>query len=62
MKYKVILSKSNGSGALGEALSTPVIGHTQSFISIGSFETENEAQALLKYIQGKFSKCISRWY
>lgn len=63
MKYKVILPKSNGSGAFGEILSTPVVGlplegHTQSFISIGAFDTKAEAKALLKYLNGKFSRCL----
>lgn len=62
-KWKVILPKSNGSGALGEVLSTPLIGqpligHTQSFISIGAFETENEADALLKYVKSKFARTL----
>lgn len=62
-KWKVILPKSNGSGALGEVLSTPLIGqpligHTQSFISIGAFETENEAASLLKYIKSKFARTL----
>ena len=67
-KYKVFIPKSNGSGALGEVLSTPLIGtpligtpligHTQSFISIGAFNTEFEANALLKYIKGKFSRAM----
>jgi len=63
MKYKVILPKSNGSGALGEVLSTPLIGqpligHTFSFISIGSFECEEEASALLKYVKSKFARVM----
>lgn len=58
MSYKVIVPKSNGSGALGEVLSTPVIGHPQSFISIGSFSTEFEAQALLNFIKTKFARCM----
>ena len=63
MKWKIFLPKSNGSGALGEVLSTPVIrqpaiGHTQSFISIGSLNTEYEAKALLKYIKTKFSRTM----
>jgi type II restriction enzyme len=62
-KYKVILPKSNGSGAIGEVLSTPVIGtpvigHTQSFISIGALETEREAENLLKYIKSKFARTM----
>ncbi|MDE6230116.1 MAG: Eco57I restriction-modification methylase domain-containing protein, partial [Muribaculaceae bacterium] len=41
-KFKVLVPKSNGSGAIGEVLSTPVIGvpvigHTLTFLSIGSF-------------------------
>ena len=61
--WKVIVPKSNGSGALGEVLSTPVIGqpvigHTQTFISIGAFKTELEAQALLKYIKSKFARTM----
>ena len=62
-KYKVFVPKANGSGALGEVLSTPVIGqpvigHTQSFISIGSFDTESEANALMKYIKSKFCRVL----
>jgi len=61
--YKVFIPKSNGSGALGEVLSTPVIGqpvigHTQTFISIGTLQSENEALALLKYVRCKFSRCM----
>lgn len=62
-KWKVILPKSNGSGALGEVLSTPLIGqpligHTQSFISIGAFDTKAEAEALLKYVESKFARAM----
>lgn len=62
-KYKVILPKSNGSGALGETLSNPMIGipfvgHTQSFISIGAFDSEFEASAVLKYIKSKFVRTM----
>ena len=60
-KYKVIIPASNGSGTLGEALSTPLIGdplvgYTQSFIGIGSFKTQNEAEATLKYVKTKFAR------
>ena len=63
MKYKVVVPKSNGSGAIGEVLSTPVIGqpvigHTQSFISIGAYTTELESIATLKYIKSKFARCM----
>ena len=62
-KFKVFVPKSNGSGALGEVLSTPLVGqplvgHTQSFISIGSFNSKNEADACYKYICSKFARCL----
>ena len=61
--WKVFVPRANGSGALGEVLSTPLIGqpligHTQSFISIGSFSTEQEAEACLKYIKSKFARVL----
>ena len=61
--YKIIIPKSNGSGAIGEVLSTPLIGepligHTQTFISIGAFETLFEAQAAFKYIKTKFARAL----
>jgi len=60
-KWKVILPASNGSGAIGEVLSTPLCGtplcgYTQSFIGIGSFDKKGEAMACLKYIQSKFAR------
>jgi len=62
-KYKVLLPKSNGSGEFGEVLSTPLIaapnvGHTQTFISIGSFDSEFEAKSALKYISTKFARAL----
>ena len=62
-KYKVILPGSNGSGAIGETLSTPLIGHplighTQTFVSIGAFDTLNEAENTMKYIKSKFARCM----
>ena len=62
-KYKVIVPKSNGTGAFGEVLSTPLIckplvGYTQSFIGIGAFESEEEAKACKKYICSKFARVM----
>ena len=62
-KYKVLLPKSNGSGALGEVLSTPLIGYpligyTRTFIGIGAFDSLEEANALLKYIKSKFARTM----
>ena len=61
--YKVFVPKSNGSGAIGEVLSTPLIGepligHTQTFISIGNFKEKKEAENCLKYIKTKFARCL----
>lgn len=61
--FKVFVPKSNGSGALGEVLSTPLIGepligHTQTFLSIGNFNTVEESRACLKYIKTKFARVL----
>lgn len=62
-KYKIFVPKANGSGALGEVLTTPLIGqpligHTESFISIGCFDKQEEADACYKYICTKFARCL----
>ena len=62
-KYKIILPKANGSGAIGEVLSTPVIGYpvigyTETFISVGEFSSLEEAEACLKYIKSKFLRTM----
>ena len=67
-KYKVFLPKSNGSGAIGEVLSTPLIGEpligepliggTETFMSFGSFVNKSEATACLKYIKSKFARTM----
>lgn len=61
--YKVFVPESNGSGAIGEVLSTPLIGepligHTQTFISIGNFSTRYEAESCIKYIKSKFARTL----
>ncbi len=62
-KFKVIIPKANGSGAIGEVLSTPLIGEpligfTETFISVGAFDNELEAQNCLKYIKSKFARTM----
>lgn len=62
-KFKVILPKANGSGAIGEVLSTPLIGEpligfTQTFISIGVFDNRLEAENCLKYVKSKFARTM----
>ncbi len=61
--YKVILSKAQGSGKFGEALSSMIIGdkkmgHTQTFISMGNFKRKEEAFHLEKYLKTKFTRCM----
>jgi hypothetical protein len=61
--WKVILPKANGSGAIGEVLSTPLIGApligaTDTFISIGPFDNEIEVQNTFKYIKTKFARTM----
>src|SRR5699024_10673454 len=57
------LPKSNGSGALGERLSTPLIGepligYTRTFLGIGAFDNINEAKAAMKYVKSKFARAL----
>lgn len=61
--YNVFIPEANGSGALGEVLSTPIIGapmigHTDTFLSIGRFKTELEANNCLKYLCSKFARTM----
>ncbi|MDY0278425.1 MAG: Eco57I restriction-modification methylase domain-containing protein, partial [Acholeplasma sp.] len=49
-KYKVFLASSNGSGRLGESLSTPLVakpylGATETFVSFGKFDSLYEAES-----------------
>jgi len=62
-KWCVVLPKSNGTGSLGETLSSPLIlapliGFTETFISIGAFDTEDEAENCLKYVKSKFARTM----
>lgn len=62
-KYKIFLPEANGMGVLGEVLSAPIlcnpmIGATETFLSIGAFEQKSEAEAALKYIKTKFARVL----
>lgn len=62
-KYKIFLPSGNGNGTFGESLTAPVIGtpevgSTETFISVGCFETEKEVTNLLKYIKSKFARAM----
>lgn len=62
-KYRVIIAETNNTGVLGETLSSPLIGvpfvaHTDTFLTVGAFNTEAEANAVLKYIKSKFARVL----
>ena len=66
--YKIFIPKANGSGAIGEVLSTPIVGEpivgepivgsTTTFLSIGKFTTKEEAENCMKYIKTKFARAM----
>ncbi|MBT8933668.1 Eco57I restriction-modification methylase domain-containing protein [Lactobacillus delbrueckii subsp. bulgaricus] len=61
--FKVFIPQTNGSGTFGEVLSTPLIGKpligaTETFLSIGNFLSEDEATACLNYIKSKFARAM----
>ena len=66
--YKVMIPEANGSGAIGEVLSTPLIGApligapligaTDTFICVGPFKDNTEAENALKYVKSKFSRTM----
>lgn len=62
-KWKVFIPKSNGSGAIGEVLSTPLTGEpltgcTYSFLQIGAFDGKSEAESCKKYLKTKFCRAL----
>lgn len=61
--YKVLIPQATGNGIFGETFSPPfvegpMIGSTETFISIGKFSSIEEANALKKYICAKFSRAL----
>lgn len=62
-KYKVFITGANGSGKFGEILSSPFVAkpyniHTQTYMSVGAFDSRFEADACLKYICSKFARTM----
>jgi hypothetical protein len=66
-KYKVLVPKSNGSIMFGDEparmIGTPIVvpprvGHTETFMSFGAFDTEQEAISTAKYIKTKFLRAL----
>ena len=61
--YKVFVPEANGTGAIGEVLSTPLIGEpligsTDTFISVGRFSASGEAENCMKYIKTRFARTM----
>ena len=61
--YKVLIPQANGNGGFGEQISNPMVeppnvGNTETFISIGKFESREEASALVKYVKTKFARML----
>ena len=62
-KYKVFMPGANGNGTFGEVISSPMVvgprvGSTETFISVGAYNTELEAEYTLKYIKTKFARAM----
>ncbi|MCD8370579.1 MAG: Eco57I restriction-modification methylase domain-containing protein [Clostridiales bacterium] len=62
-KYKVFFPKANGAGKFGEIMTASDIGeknvgHTQTFISIGAFDTFEESKNLQKYLMCKLTRAL----
>ena len=62
-KYKIFMPAADGDGNFGETLTMPFIagrgvGATQTFITVGAFDTRDEAEACLKYIKSKFARAL----
>lgn len=62
-RHKVLVPEANGTGAIGEVLSAPMIGapmigFTDTFIAIGSFAGKAEADNCMKYVKTKFARAM----
>lgn len=62
-KWKLFVPYAYGSGTLGEVGATPIVGRpgqlvTETFLRIGSFDTEYEATSLMKYYKTKFFRVL----
>lgn len=61
--YKVLVPQANGNGTFGESISQlviaePNVGNTETFISIGKFNSKIEAENAGKYISTKFARTL----
>lgn len=61
--WKVLVAGAIGTGVFGEVLSDFIViepgsAHTQTFLSMGEFGTQYEADALCKYLKTKFARAL----
>ncbi|MBE8952804.1 MAG: Eco57I restriction-modification methylase domain-containing protein [Quinella sp. 1Q7] len=66
-KFKVLVSTANGRSNLGNdaaqlisepVISEPFVVNTETYITIGAFDTRAEAEACLKYVKSKFARVM----
>lgn len=62
-KYKLFMPQSSGNGGLGETMAPSVVGlpgeaTTDTFLSVGLFDTEIQAKNLYKYIKCKITRTL----
>ncbi|MBO4400621.1 MAG: Eco57I restriction-modification methylase domain-containing protein [Selenomonadaceae bacterium] len=61
--HKVFIPAAHGSGALGEngptmLVGSPLVGATQTFITLGAFDSGAEAESALKYVKTRFARAM----
>lgn len=59
----MLVAKANNSGAFGETLSSPFVAgpgvtHTDTFLTVGPFDSDQEAEACLAYLKTKFARAL----
>lgn len=62
-KYTLLMPKASGSGNFGEVtgptvIAEPGLAHTQTFISIGAFDSAEPVENIKKYVKTKFLRCM----
>lgn len=62
-KFKLFIPEASGTGKFGETIAKPVLAEpyevsTETFMDIGGFDTNEEAQNALNYIIGKFARAL----
>lgn len=61
--YKIFLPKASGTGVFGETISLPIIGekavgNTETFISIGNFESREQSENCKRYVCTRFARTL----